>query len=124
VKNLPFKITGEELYELFGKFGAIRQIRLGTTKDTHGTAFVVYEDIYEAKKACEHLSVTILKRGEKKKKKPFFLHKQGFNVGNRYIVVLYYNKAKMDEKKSAQERKQDLEMLKKHYGLEQEKATN
>jgi hypothetical protein len=30
----------------------------------------------------------------------------------------------MDEKKSAQERKQDLEMLKKHYGLEQEKATN
>ncbi len=103
MKNLPFKITGEELYELFGKYGAIRQIRLGTTKDTHGTAFVVYEDIYEAKKACEHLS--------------------GFNVGNRYIVVLYYNKAKMDEKKSAAERKQDLEVLKKHYGLD-EKANN
>ena len=28
VKNLPFKITGEELYDLFGRYGAIRQIRL------------------------------------------------------------------------------------------------
>lgn len=27
VKNLPFKITAEELYEIFGKYGAIRQIR-------------------------------------------------------------------------------------------------
>ena len=35
-----------------------------------GTAFVVYEDIYEAKNACDHLS--------------------GFNVCNRYLIVLYY----------------------------------
>jgi RNA recognition motif-containing protein len=28
VKNLPFKISSEELYDIFGKFGAIRQIRM------------------------------------------------------------------------------------------------
>ena len=28
VKNLPFKITAEEMYDIFGKYGAIRQIRL------------------------------------------------------------------------------------------------
>jgi pre-mRNA branch site protein p14 len=28
VRNLPFGITPEELYELFGRYGAVRQIRL------------------------------------------------------------------------------------------------
>ena len=28
VKNLPFKISSEEMYDIFGKFGRIRQIRL------------------------------------------------------------------------------------------------
>ena len=28
----------------------------GNTKDTRGTAFVVYEDIYDAKNACDNLS--------------------------------------------------------------------
>ena len=26
VRNLPFKITSEEMYDIFGKFGAIRQV--------------------------------------------------------------------------------------------------
>ena len=56
VRNLPFKITAEEMYDIFGKFGAIRQIRLGNAQDTRGTAFVVYEDIYDAKNAVDHLS--------------------------------------------------------------------
>lgn len=58
------------MYDIFGKYGAIRQIRVGNTPETKGSAFVVYEDIYDAKAACEHLS--------------------GFNVGGRYLVVLYY----------------------------------
>lgn len=66
VRNLPFKITSEEMYDIFGKFGAIRQIRLGNASDTRGTAFVVYEDIYDAKNAVDHLS--------------------GFNVCGRYLV--------------------------------------
>lgn len=43
----------------------------GTTTETKGTAYIVYEDIFDAKNACDHLS--------------------GFNVCNRYLVVLYYN---------------------------------
>jgi len=70
VKSLPFKITTEQLYDLFGKFGAIRQIRLGSTPETRGKAFVVYEDIFDAKNALEKLT--------------------GFNVMGRYIVVLYH----------------------------------
>ena len=29
VRNLPFRITAEELYDIFGKYGAVYQIRLG-----------------------------------------------------------------------------------------------
>ncbi|OCT79036.1 hypothetical protein XELAEV_18030132mg [Xenopus laevis] len=71
IRNLPYKITGEEMYDIFGKYGPIRQIRVGNTPESRGTAYVVYEDIFDAKNACDHLS--------------------GFNVCNRYLVVLYYN---------------------------------
>eukprot|EP00532_Pseudo-nitzschia_australis_P012651 CAMPEP_0168227864 /NCGR_PEP_ID=MMETSP0140_2-20121125/14301_1 /TAXON_ID=44445 /ORGANISM="Pseudo-nitzschia australis, Strain 10249 10 AB" /LENGTH=88 /DNA_ID=CAMNT_0008159301 /DNA_START=161 /DNA_END=427 /DNA_ORIENTATION=+ len=50
-------MTTEELYGIFGKYGAVFQIRMGEKhKDTRGTAFVVYEDIYDAKAAVDHLS--------------------------------------------------------------------
>ena len=71
VRNLPYKITPDELYDVFGRFGAIRQIRKGTKADKKGTAFIVYEDIYDAKEAVENLN--------------------GFNVGGRYLVALYYS---------------------------------
>ena len=60
VRNLPYKteeaLSTEEIYDIFGKYGAIRQIRIGNRPDTRGTAFVVYEDIYDAKNAVDHLS--------------------------------------------------------------------
>ena len=74
VRNLPFNVSSEDMHEIFGKYGALRQIRLGTTKATKGTAYVVYEDIHDAKQACEHLS--------------------GFNVANRYLIVLYHQSGK------------------------------
>ena len=74
VKNLPFKITPEELYDIFGKFGIVRQIRKGMTNRTRGTAFVVYEDIFDAKKAVDKLS--------------------GINVGGKYLLCLYYHPRK------------------------------
>ena len=47
----------------------------GCASNTKGTAYVIYEDIFDAKNACEHLS--------------------GFNVCNRYLVVLYYQPHKV-----------------------------
>ena len=70
VKNLPFKISDKDMYDIFGKFGAVRQIRVGNEKHTRGTAFVVYEDIFDAKRAQENLN--------------------GFNVDSRYLIVFYF----------------------------------
>jgi pre-mRNA branch site protein p14 len=94
VRNLPFTITAEELYAIFGKYGAIFQIRLGDKdKDTKGTAFVVYEDIYDAKAAVDHLS--------------------GFNVGGRYLIVLYYQPAKFQKRAQVEEKQKELDELRK-----------
>merc|ERR1719491_1060118 len=48
VRNLPYKISADELYDIFGKYGSIRQIRRGNGPETRGTCFVVYDDIYDA----------------------------------------------------------------------------
>eukprot|EP00948_MAST-09A_sp_MAST-9A-sp1_P000379 g379.t1 len=93
VKNLPFKITSEEIYEIFGKYGAIRQIRLGDAKNTKGTAFVCYEDIYDAQSARDHLS--------------------GFNVCGRYLIVLYYSGSKQKKKDDAAAKREEIAALKK-----------
>lgn len=91
VRNLPFKINGEELYDIFGKYGSIRQIRKGTSPTTRGTAFVVYDDVYDAKAAVDQLS--------------------GFNVAGRYLVVLYYNPTKAQQRRDAMAAKETLEKL-------------
>jgi len=87
-------MTTEELYGIFGKYGAVFQIRMGEKhKDTRGTAFVVYEDIYDAKAAVDHLS--------------------GFNVAGRYLVVLYYQPAKFQRRAEAEEKQKELEELRR-----------
>ncbi|GFO25099.1 splicing factor 3b subunit 6-like protein [Plakobranchus ocellatus] len=85
------------MYDIFGKYGAIRQIRVGNTPETKGTAFVVYEDIFDAKNACDHLS--------------------GFNVCNRYLVVLYYQSLRAFKKTDTEKKKQELDQMKSKYGL-------
>ena len=50
-------------------------VNSGNTAETRGSAYVIYEDIFDAKNACDHLS--------------------GFNVCNRYLVVLYYQPNKV-----------------------------
>ena len=54
---------------------------------------MVYEDIYDAKAAVDHLS--------------------GFNVGGRYLVVLYYQPAKFQKRAEIEEKQQELEELRK-----------
>ena len=98
VKNLPYKITAEEMYDIFGKYGAIRQIRLGDAKETKGQAFVVYEDIYDAKNAVDHLS--------------------GFNVCGRYLVVLYYQPSKVLKAQDNIAKQKELDALRSKFGIE------
>ena len=49
-----------------GELEHSRQIRQGIANNTKGTAFVVYEDVMDAKTACDKLN--------------------GFNFQNRYLV--------------------------------------
>ena len=71
-------------------------VRRGHTAETKGTAFVVYEDIYDAKNAVDHLS--------------------GFNVGGRYLIVLYYNPSKLNKDATTGQTKAEVEALKAKYG--------
>ena len=68
----------------------------GTTKETRGTAYVVYDDIHDAKTACEHLS--------------------GFNLLGRYLIVLYWQPGKT-AKRNTTERRAELDLLKAQYSV-------
>ena len=100
VKNLAYNIDAPALFDLFAKFGPIRQIRAGTSSTTKGTAFVVYDDVVDAKQACDKLN--------------------GFNFMNRYLVVLYHQPEKMKVAlgEGIEERRERLEGLKKEHGIE------
>ncbi|KAK2728663.1 hypothetical protein CKAH01_10793 [Colletotrichum kahawae] len=99
VKNLSYNVTPEELFDLFGKFGPIRQVRQGIASGTKGTAFVVYEDVMDAKQACDKLN--------------------GFNFQNRYLIVLYHQPEKMlKSKEDLEARRASLAQLKQQHGIE------
>lgn len=49
VKNLNYQITGDDLYDLFGRYGSIRQVRIGNESKTKGTAFVVFDDVMDVR---------------------------------------------------------------------------
>lgn len=83
------------MYDIFGKYGAIRQIRLGNEKSTLGTAFVVYEDVFDARRAREKLS--------------------GFNVCGRYLIVLYYQPKKMQKREDQKRKQEEIAALRKQY---------
>ena len=85
VRNLPHKITPEELYDIFGRFGIVRQIRRGILNKNKGTAFVVYEDLMDAKRAVEKL--------------------KGINVLGKYLICLYFNQNKEKNKEIENEEK-------------------
>ncbi|XP_037800442.1 splicing factor 3B subunit 6-like [Penaeus monodon] len=73
---------------------------MANTPETPGTAFVVYEDIFDAKNACDHLS--------------------GFNVCGRYLVVLYYQSNKAFKKWMLRRSKQKLDRVKTKYNINTE----
>ncbi|UZJ51736.1 hypothetical protein CBS101457_001056 [Exobasidium rhododendri] len=101
VKNLNYNVQGADLYELFGRYGAIRQVRIGDQAGkTKGTAFVVFEEIGDAKKAMEHLN--------------------GFHLQERYIVVLFHIPSRTAAKADLAKREADLERLKQQHDIKDE----
>lgn len=94
IRNLPLKISADELYDVFGKFGPIRRIQRGIAPDTKGSAYVVYDDIYDAKNALESLN--------------------GINVGGKYLIVHYFHREKMLRRIELRKAKREVENLKKN----------
>jgi RNA recognition motif-containing protein len=74
----------------------------GDKQETRGTAFVVYEDIYDAKNAVEHLS--------------------GFNVCGRYLIVLYYQPTKMQKQADNVAKRKELDEAKARFGMNKEES--
>lgn len=62
VKNCSFKTTGADLYDLFGKYGSIRQIRMGNGAKTKGTAFVVFEEPLDVRRVTPAASSSCSRR--------------------------------------------------------------
>lgn len=59
VGNLPFRLTQEELNELFSPFGAIDRVHIVTDRETgraRGFGFVEMPNAEEANKAIEELN--------------------------------------------------------------------
>jgi pre-mRNA branch site protein p14 len=98
VRNLPFNISVDTLYSTFGKYGPLRQVRLGNAPNTRGTAFVVYEDIFDAAAAAAGLS--------------------GFNVGNRYLVVLFHSASRAAKRAGAAADADALRALQAEHGVD------
>lgn len=69
----------------------------GNGAKTKGTAFVVYEDIYDAKNAVDHLN--------------------GFNVAGKYLICLYYQPNKQQKKADLTKAKTELGYLKEKYNI-------
>lgn len=116
VKNLNYQITGEDLYDLFGRYGSIRQIRLGNEQKSRGTAFVVFDDVMDV--GCIY-SVWETNANCRKAKNALD-HLNGFHLQERYIVVLYHMPAKQDAAAAKAElarREEALAQLKKENDI-------
>jgi hypothetical protein len=85
----------------------------GNTPETKGTAFVIYDDIYDAKNACEHLSgYSFCKRFASASTShciPFV------SVVCRYLVVLYYSQTKQTKKLDQKKQQAELDRLRATY---------
>jgi pre-mRNA branch site protein p14 len=122
VKNLNYQITGEDLYDLFGRYGSIRQIRIGNESKTKGTAFVVFDDVMDVRGLFippPFVDPTPLRLQAKNALE----HLNGFHLQERYIVVLYHMPAKQDAAAAKAElarREEELVQLKKKHNINEE----
>ena len=60
----------------------------------------MYEDLWDAKNALEHLS--------------------GFNIQNRYLIVLYHQQEKQARREDLERRERDLRDLQAKHGIDRD----
>lgn len=96
VKNLPYNTSNSSLYEFFGKYGYINQIRINSSQP--GTCFIIYHNIKNAQRAAQDLN--------------------GVNFNGRYLVISMYqvDKSKINEEEMAL-RQEQLNLLKQQYSI-------
>ncbi|SGZ53396.1 CIC11C00000002504 [Sungouiella intermedia] len=56
VKNIPYDASTSLLYEVFGKFGHIHQLRISDGLVPQGSCYVVYSELASAKRAARELN--------------------------------------------------------------------
>ncbi|KCV69565.1 hypothetical protein H696_03987 [Fonticula alba] len=98
VKYLPFDVSSKTLYDLFGKFGAIQQIRLGNSPTTRGNAFVVYEIPDDANRAMAKLN--------------------GYQLSHRSITVLPFVPSRVYKKADLDARRARLDAVAESHGVQ------
>lgn len=74
ISGLPHNLKDHEYYDLFSPYGSITQIRKANSKNTAGTAIVVFDDVLYAHRASKHLN--------------------GFQLKGKYIRISTYYKPK------------------------------
>ena len=106
VRNLPYNTSTESLYEFFGKYGNINQIRIpdpranssSSSSAQQGTFFIIYNNTTNAIRAAHDSN--------------------GVNFNGRYLVTSLYH---VDRSKIANEeltlRQEHLNELKKMYEI-------
>lgn len=105
------------MYDLFGRYGTIRQIRIGNEQKSKGTAFVVFDDVMDVCDSVRGLSLT---KSSDSQAKNALDHLNGFHLQERYIVVLYHMPAKQDAaaaKADLAKREEELAQLKKKHNI-------
>lgn len=70
VKNIPYNASTSLLYDVFGKFGPIHQLRISDGLVPKGTCYVVYATLDAARQAAKELN--------------------GVNFHSRYLVAHLY----------------------------------
>jgi pre-mRNA branch site protein p14 len=109
------------LYDLFGRYGSIRQIRIGNEQKSRGTAFVVFDDVMDV--GVLYLHVKLWLNAFPTQAKNALDHLNGFHLQERYIVVLYHMPAKQDAaaaKADLARREEELAQLKRKHDIKDE----
>ncbi len=71
---------------------------MGDTQQTKGSAYVIYEDIFDARNAQGQLS--------------------GYNLKNRYLVVNYHHEKKRLSRMSVEEQEEELRQMQQAAGVD------